>query len=103
MSFVDIEGTWKDKHQLIGFKPSTGDYVPVEGLNVAGMLAPVQCAHCYRPYDLGNVQFLAIHDNGAVFRTPCCNRRIDDRVPGCADAGVKYYRLDHEGQREGVQ
>ena len=41
---------------------------------------PVKCNHCGEAYDLGTVKVLHRYDDCTDFETPCCKRRVDDRM-----------------------
>jgi hypothetical protein len=43
------------------------------------MAEPVQCAHCGALYDLRAVTGAVNYADCSVWRTPCCNREVDDR------------------------
>ena len=43
------------------------------------MLSPVACTHCGSVYDLCSVTPIARYADCTVFKTPCCDRVVDDR------------------------
>ncbi len=46
------------------------------------MFSPVRCAHCSQVYDVGNVEVTARYTDCSVWKSPCCNRTVDDRGEG---------------------
>lgn len=62
------------------------------------MMFPVRCAYCRGVYDLAGVEVTARYADCSMWKSPCCDRLVDDR----GDTGWKsrkdYYRLDREPQ-----
>jgi hypothetical protein len=38
-----------------------------------------RCTHCNAIYDIGNVEVIASYADCTVFKSPCCNRTVDER------------------------
>ncbi len=45
----------------------------------AGMLAPVSCDFCGEVYDSAAVEVVARYADCSTWRSPCCDRLVDDR------------------------
>lgn len=43
------------------------------------MISPVRCTHCGKKYDLADVKIVARYADCTVFKSPCCDRTVDDR------------------------
>lgn len=48
-------------------------------VSTQGMIWPVRCLHCDTVYDGADVEVLARYADCSVWKSPCCNRRVDDR------------------------
>jgi hypothetical protein len=56
------------------------------------MFSPVRCTHCRNGvYDLGKVDVTARYADCSMWKSPCCNRLVDDR----GDTGWKS-RKDYD-------
>lgn len=60
---------------------------------IDGMTRPVRCAFCSRIYDLGAVEVTARYTDCTMWRTPCCNRLVDDRGESGWKSLQDYYCL----------
>ena len=64
------------------------------GHQINDMSSPVRCTHCSGIYDLGKVEVTARYADCSMWKSPCCNRLVDDR----GDTGWKpfkdYHRLE---------
>lgn len=67
--------------------------------DISNMFMPVRCTHCGGVYDAGKVEVTARYTDCSMWKSPCCNRLVDDR----GDTGWKslkdYERLDKRGGR----
>jgi hypothetical protein len=59
----------------------------------AGMVSPVRCAYCSRVYDLGTVTVTARYMDCSVWKSPCCDRTVDDRGETGWKSIKDYYPL----------
>jgi hypothetical protein len=48
--------------------------------NTKGMTSPVLCNHCGQVYDLCAGSVIARHADATVYKTPCCDKQVDDRM-----------------------
>ena len=48
-------------------------------VNTEGMISPVRCTHCSTIYDLCSVTPIARYADCTTFKSPCCNKHVDDR------------------------
>lgn len=55
----------------------TVEFVPDEVLT---MQSPVRCTRCGGVYDLGMVTVTHRYADCSMWRTPCCDREVDDRM-----------------------
>ena len=72
-----------------------GRRIRLDAEDVIGMMSPVRC-RCGAVYDLSMVHVTARYDDCSVWRTPCCERRMDDRpapVPPFTRLGRDGYPL----------
>lgn len=79
------------------------DYYRTWGLNrllqevsreeIAGMTSPVRCAHCSKVYDLGKVTVTARYTDCSMWKSPCCNRLVDDRGETGWKSTKDYYPI----------
>lgn len=54
----------------------------IDTAQVEKMFSPVRCTHCGGEYDLGDVDVTARYADCSVWKSPCCNRTVDDRPTG---------------------
>lgn len=47
--------------------------------DTTGMMFPAQCRYCQGVYDLANVEVTARYADCSMWKSPCCNRQVDDR------------------------
>jgi hypothetical protein len=47
-----------------------------------GMAEPVRCRRCGQVYDLQDVVITQRYIDCSMYRTPCCDREVDDREWG---------------------
>ena len=59
------------------------------------MLCPALCGICGSAFDLAACQVMARYSDCDVFRTTCCNRRMDTRRAHNPYRG--YYPINHDG------
>lgn len=67
---------------------------PMPHLDTTDMSQPAQCTHCGRVYDLGTVEVTARYSDCSMWRSPCCNRLVDDRGETGWKSHGDYRRLD---------
>ena len=65
-----------------------------------GMTSPVECAYCHQVYDLGTVTVTARYMDCSVWKSPCCDRTVDDRGETGWKSIKDYYPLDRYGRRK---
>jgi hypothetical protein len=66
--------------------------------DVSGMMFPARCAYCSTVYDLAKVEVTARYTDCSMWRSPCCNRLVDDRGETGWKSTKDYYPLDRDGQ-----
>lgn len=59
------------------YSGGTIEFVPDEVLT---MTSPVRCTRCGAVYDLGHVTVTHRYADCSMWRTPCCDREVDDRM-----------------------
>lgn len=69
-----------------------------EFAKTAGMMSPVRCSHCGGIYDLGSVEVAARYTDCSVWKSPCCQRTVDDRGETGWKSRSDYTQL-HGGRR----
>lgn len=57
-----------------------GEVVEVVPDEVLDMTSPVRCMRCGGVYDLGHVTVTHRYADCSMWRTPCCDREVDDRM-----------------------
>ncbi len=72
----------------------------VERADVTDMFSPVRCV-CGTVYDLGKVEVTARYTDCSMWRSPCCNRRADDRYETGWSSVKHYTTLDRHGREVG--
>jgi len=66
--------------------------------DVSGMHFPARCTHCRGVYDLGSVKVTGRYSDCSVWKSPCCNRTVDDRGETGWKTFKDYIRLDRNGR-----
>lgn len=47
---------------------------------ISKMLYPVECRRCGSVYDLTNTEVIHRYADCTLYKTPCCNQTVDDRM-----------------------
>ncbi len=62
--------------------------------DIRDMFSPVRCAYCSTVYDLGKVEVTGRYTDCSVWKSPCCNRTVDDRGETGWKPTKDYYKVD---------
>lgn len=65
----------------------------IERQQIAEMMFPVRCAYCHTVYDTANVTVTARYADCSMWKSPCCNRLVDDRGETGWKSTKDYYPI----------
>jgi hypothetical protein len=72
----------------------------IETPDTSRMASPVRCTHCGGVYDLGSVTVTAYYADCSMWKSPCCDRLVDDRGETGWKPRRDYERLHRAGKPE---
>lgn len=58
------------------------------------MFIAVRCTHCQGIYDLGKVEVTGRYVDCSMWRSPCCNKLVDDRGETGWKSFKNYVRIE---------